>query len=153
MVNKAILIGRLGKEPECRTAQSGKMVCRFSLATDSGYGQSKKTDWHTIVCFDKQAEFCKNYLHKGSLVYIEGRISYGEYEKDGVKRYTTEIMANTVQSVGGRNESAQSGGSFDPNHYDSPRATYNNTPSQSSGDVFGGEAYGNDGLDGEEPPF
>ena len=91
MVNKVILVGRLGKDPECRTAQSGKNVCRFTMATDSGFGASKKTDWHNVVCFDKQADFCKNYLRKGSLIYVEGRISYGEYEKDGVKRYTTDI--------------------------------------------------------------
>ena len=90
MINKAILVGRLGREPEYRASQSGKASCRFSLATDSGYGQSRKTEWHSIVCFDKQAEFARDYLHKGSLVYIEGRISYGEYEKDGVKASVVE---------------------------------------------------------------
>ena len=125
MINKAILVGRLGREPEYRASQSGKASCRFSLATDSGYGQSRKTDWHSIVCFDKQAEFARDYLHKGSLVYIEGRISYGEYEKDGVKHKTVDILASTVQSLGGRNDSPNAGGSFDSNRGDSSSYSQN----------------------------
>lgn len=132
MVNKAILVGRLGMDPECRVSANGKSVCRMRLATDTGFGASKRTDWHTVVCFDKQADFCKTYLRKGSLVYVEGRISYSEYEKDGVKRMSTDIMANTVQSLGGRNES-QAGGNFDPNAYDRP--SYN---APSSEPVSGG---------------
>ncbi len=120
MVNKAILVGRLGKDPECRTAQSGKTVCKFSLATDTGFGDSKATDWHNIVCFDRQADFCKNYMRKGSLVYVEGRITNRSYEKDGVKQFITEIIANTVQSLGGRGESQAPAGNFDANAYDAP---------------------------------
>lgn len=157
MINKAILVGRLGKDPESRTTQSGKEVCRFTMATDSGFGQQKKTDWHSIVCFDRQAEFVKNYLRKGNLVYVEGRISYNEYEKDGVKRYTTEIIASTVQSLGGKNESGA--GSFNAaDSYGSASPSYN-APSSRSGDAMGAssnvgmEADFSD-LSGEEmPPF
>ena len=140
MVNKVILVGRLGKDPECRTAQRGTNVCRFTMATDSGFGASKKTDWHNVVCFDKQADFCKNYLRKGSLIYVEGRISYGEYEKDGVKRYTTDIMANTIQSLGSRSEN-QAGGSFDPNMYDTPSNTSHAAPSSSYNDAHQNDAF------------
>lgn len=121
MVNKAILVGRLGKDPECRTAASGKKVCRFSLATDSGFGESRTTDWHNIVCFDRQAEFCERYMRKGALVYVEGRISNRQYEKDGAKQYICEIIANTVQSLSSRNEGAANGSAgFDANAYDAP---------------------------------
>jgi single-strand DNA-binding protein len=144
MVNKAILVGRLGKDPERRTAQSGKVVCRFSLATDTGFGDNRTTDWHNIVCFDKQADFCGNYLHRGSLVYIEGRITNREYEKDGTKQRICEIIANTVQSLGGRNESQGAGGSFDANAYDSP-AYGGNSGYSNSGSNYGGGNYNNGG--------
>ncbi|MBQ9395080.1 MAG: single-stranded DNA-binding protein [Proteobacteria bacterium] len=143
MVNKAILVGRLGKEPERRTAQSGKVVCRFSLATDTGFGDNRTTDWHNIVCFDKQADFCGNYLHRGSLVYIEGRISTRQYEKDGAKQYITEIIASTVQSLGGRNESQGAAGSFDANAYDSP--AYGGNSGYNGGSNYGGGNYNNGG--------
>jgi single-strand DNA-binding protein len=120
MINKAILIGRLGKDPEKRTTPNGKVVCRFTMATDSGFGDNRKTDWHSIVCFDRQAEFVSNYLRKGSMVYVEGRISYNNYEKDGQKRTFTEIVANTVQSLSSRNESGAAGGNFDVAQYDTP---------------------------------
>ncbi len=156
MINKAILVGRLGKDPEFRTAQSGRGVCRFTLATDSGFGQSRKTDWHTIVCFDKQADFARDYLKKGNLVYIEGRISYSEYEKDGVKRYSTEIMANTVQSLGSRSDSQNTGGSFDPNRYDAPSGAQNNAygaPASASSASSAASDLGADIDDGGEYPF
>lgn len=120
MINKVILVGRLGRDPEYRTSQSGKGNCRFSLATDTGFGQSRKTDWHSIVCFDNQANFARDYLRKGSLVYIEGRISYGEYERDGVKQKTVDIIANAVQSLGGKNEAQNVGGSFESSRNDAP---------------------------------
>ncbi|MBR4986368.1 MAG: single-stranded DNA-binding protein [Proteobacteria bacterium] len=141
MVNKAILIGRLGRDPECKTAQSGKLVCNFTLATDTGFGQSKTTDWHRIVCFDKQAEFCRNYLRKGSLIYVEGRISYRDYEKDGVKQKVTDIIASSIQSLQSRSESQGAAGNFDANAYDTPSygggSSYNSAPSQS----YGGSSY------------
>lgn len=96
MLNKVMLIGRLGRDPERKTTQSGKSVCTFTLATDTGYGDNKKTDWHNITVFDKTADNCAKYLHKGSPAYVEGRISYDSYEKDGIKHTATKIIANSV---------------------------------------------------------
>ncbi len=96
MLNKVMLIGRLGRDPERKTTQSGKSVCTFTLATDTGYGDNKKTDWHNITVFDKTADNCAKYLHKGSPAYVEGRIAYDSYEKDGIKHTATKIIANSV---------------------------------------------------------
>ncbi len=125
MVNKVILIGRLGKDPEVRASQAGKSFCSFTLATDTGFGDNRKTDWHNIVAFDKQAENCGRFLKKGSLVYIEGRISYDKYtDKDGQQRTSTRILANTVQFLDSKTGS--NGGysqSYDPS-FDQSRGGY-----------------------------
>ena len=107
MLNKVMLIGRLGRDPERKTTQSGKSVCTFTLATDTGYGDNKKTDWHNITVFDKTADNCAKYLHKGSPAYVEGRISYDSYEKDGIKHTTTKIIANTVLFIATSKVNAQ----------------------------------------------
>jgi len=96
MINSCHLIGRLGKDPELHNTNSGKTVCSFSLATD-GYGKDAPPDWHNIVVWGKAAETCHQYLHKGSLVFVGGRIRYETYEKDGVKKYITKIIANRVE--------------------------------------------------------
>lgn len=105
MVNKAILIGRLGKDPEVRYTPDGAMITSFSLATDEQWKDKngekvQKTEWHNIITFGKLAEICGNYLAKGLLVYIEGRIRTRSWEgKDGVKRYTTEIAASDMKML------------------------------------------------------
>ena len=105
MVNKALLIGRLGKDPEVRYTPDGMMVTNFNLATDEQWkdksGQRvQKTEWHRIVTFGKLAEICGNYLNKGKLVFVEGRIQTRSWEdKDGNKRYTTEIVAANMQML------------------------------------------------------
>ena len=104
-VNKAILVGNLGGDPELRYTASGTAVCKFSLATSRRFtgkdGQKQeKTEWHRITVWGKLAEICGQYLAKGKQVYIEGRLEYGSYEKDGVKHYTTDIIANTMQMLG-----------------------------------------------------
>lgn len=104
MVNKVTLIGRLGRSPELRHAQSGKSICTFTLATDSGFGDNRKTDWHNITTFEKVADNCAKYLRKGALVYVEGRITYDTYEKDGIKRTTVKIIANDVRFVGAKSD-------------------------------------------------
>src|SRR5277367_6680243 len=108
-VNKAILIGNLGRDPEVRYLPSGQNVASFTLATSDSYtdragSRQERTDWHNIVVFGKQAELCGQYLKKGRQVYIEGRISTRTYEaKDGSgKRTRTEIVAQRVQFLGGR---------------------------------------------------
>jgi single-strand DNA-binding protein len=108
-VNKAIIVGNLGRDPEVRHTQSGNAVCNFSVATSEKWtkdGQTQeKTEWHRVVVWGKQAENCAQYLKKGRSVYIEGRIQTREWvNKEGQKQYTTEVVANQVQFLGGRGE-------------------------------------------------
>ena len=103
MVNKVILIGRLGRDPEMRHTGGGTPVCNFSLATDESYtdkaGQrQKKTEWHNIVAWGKLAEQCTNLLGKGKLAYVEGRLQTREWnDHDGNKRRTTEIVIHRMR--------------------------------------------------------
>src|SRR5258708_18788048 len=108
-VNKVILIGNLGRDPETRYTNSGSSVTNFSIATkesfaDKSGNRQDRTDWHNIIVWGKQGENCAQYLKKGQPVYIEGRISYREYEaKDGTgKRKVTEIVAMRVQFLSSR---------------------------------------------------
>ncbi len=102
-VNKVILIGRLGKDPEMRFTQNGKPVTNFSIATnevwlDQAGGKQEKTEWHRIIAWGKLAENCAKLLSKGKLVYIEGRLQTRSWDdRDGNKRYTTEVVANQMQ--------------------------------------------------------
>ena len=102
-LNKALIIGNLGEEPQLKHLPSGNAVTNFSVATTENWnskdGEKKsKTEWHKITVFGKQAENCSKYLSKGSKVYVEGKITTRSWEdKEGKKRYTTEINANTVQ--------------------------------------------------------
>lgn len=107
MVNKAILVGNLGKDPEIRYTSSGKAVCNFTLATTEKTKDNEYTEWHRITVWGNQAEACANYLSKGSKVYVEGRIETRSYEKDGVTRYTTEINAYTVQFLDSKKDSVK----------------------------------------------
>ena len=110
-VNKVILVGTCGQDPETRYLPSGNAVTNLSLATseqwtDKQTGQKvEKTEWHRVALFGKVAEIAGEYLRKGSQVYIEGKLQTREWEKDGIKRYTTEIivdMQGTMQLLGGR---------------------------------------------------
>jgi single-strand DNA-binding protein len=109
-VNKAILVGNLGGDPETRYTQNGTSVVNFSMATNEAWtgkdGQKQeRTEWHKIVVWDKQADACAKYLSKGSQVYVEGRIQTRQWEdKDGQKRFTTEIVAQHVTFLGGADE-------------------------------------------------
>lgn len=107
-VNKVILIGNLGRDPELRYTQGGQAVANFTLATTERFSnregdRQERTEWHRIVAWGKTAELCAQYLAKGRSVYIEGRLQTREWEdKEGQKRRTTEITAQTVQFLGGR---------------------------------------------------
>jgi len=108
-INKVIIVGRLGNDPEVRYTPSGAAVANFSVATseewkDKNTGEKKeRTEWHRIVAWNKLGEICGEYLSKGRQVYVEGRLQTRSYDdKDGVKRYTTEIVASDVQFLGGR---------------------------------------------------
>ena len=115
-VNKVILVGRLGRDPETRYTSSGQAVCNFTLATDETYKdrsgeRQKRTEWHRIVIWAKQAEIAQQYLRKGSLIYVEGRIQSREWQdKEGQKRTTVEIVANSFRMLGSRAEGAAAGG-------------------------------------------
>jgi single-strand DNA-binding protein len=132
-VNKVIIIGNLGKDPETRYMTDGNQVAQFSLATtekwkDKNGEVQARTDWHRIVMYRKLAEIAAQYLKKGSSVYIEGRLSTKEYtDKEGVKRYITEIIADTMKMLGSKpadqgaspsnqtSSSSKDDGSFDDN--------------------------------------
>jgi len=107
-VNKVILIGNLGRDPEVRYTPDGTAVANFSIATsdewtDKATNEKKeRTEWHRIVAFGRLGEICGEYLSKGRQVYIEGKLQTRSWEKDGVTRYTTEIVAFTVQFLGTR---------------------------------------------------
>jgi len=117
MVNKVILVGRLGRDPELRYTQGGQAVANFTLATNEYFNnrdgeRQERTEWHRVVTWGKQAEFCSNYLSKGRQIYVEGRLQTREWEdKAGEKRRTTEIVAMTVQALGSRGDGP--GGGFD----------------------------------------
>lgn len=107
-VNKVILIGRLGKDPEVRNLDNGAVVANFSIATSESYkdrttGEKKEvTEWHNIVVWRALAEITQKYLHKGDMVYIEGKLRTRSWEKDGVTRYTTEIVADNMNMLSPR---------------------------------------------------
>jgi single-strand DNA-binding protein len=114
-VNKVILVGRLGRDPETRYTGGGQAVANFSVATDETYKdksgeRQKRTEWHKIVVWGKQAEIAQQYLKKGSLIFIEGRIQSREWQdKEGQKRTSFEIVANNFRMLGGRGDGGGSG--------------------------------------------
>lgn len=116
-VNKAIIIGRLGRDPEVRYTQDGRAVASFSVATseewkdkDSG-DKKERTEWHKVVAFGRLGEICGEYLAKGRLVYVDGRLQTRSWEKDGVTRYTTEIVASNMQILESKSGGGSGGGS------------------------------------------
>ena len=140
-LNKAMIIGRLGRDPELRYTQGGTPVCNLSVATDEGYtdrnGQKiEKTEWHKITAWNKLAEVASNYLVKGRLVYVEGKLETQKWQDNqGNDRYTTQIKAHTIQFLspgGGQGQQGQGPTETDPG------------PGQDPGPAFPGEAGGMD---------
>ena len=114
-VNKVILLGNLGNDPEIKYTQGGMSIGTLSVATtfsrkDKDGNFQEKTEWHRVKLFGKTAEVAGEYLKKGRQVYIEGRIEYGSYEKDGVKHYTTDIIGEDMQMLGGGDGQRGGGG-------------------------------------------
>ena len=142
-VNKVILVGNLGKDPEVRFTGSGKAVCKFPLATsevwnDAEGRRQERTEWHNIVVWGKQGENCGQYLAKGRQVYVEGSIRSHSYDdKDGNKRYITEIIASDVQFLGGGNRDGGAG-----------RRGDDSSPPPPSDTDFGGYGGGGGGSGG-----
>ena len=116
-VNKVILLGRLGADPEVRYTNTGTPVANFNIATSTNFTdksgeKTERTEWHRIVAFGKLGEICGEYLAKGKQVYIEGRLQTRDWEdRDGNKRKTTEIVAGIMQMLGSAGDQTRSGGS------------------------------------------
>jgi single-strand DNA-binding protein len=138
-VNKVILVGNLGKDPELRYTASGTAVANFSLATTEKYkdrdgNSQEKTEWHNIVVWRQLAEICGKYLTKGKQVYIEGKIQTRSYDdRDGNKRYITEIVVDQMQMLGraGEDNSGGSGGGYQRREQRQERPASNNRQQQS----------------------
>jgi len=148
-VNKVILIGNLGRDPEVRYTPSGSAVCNLNLATtrnwknrESGERQ-EETEWHRVVLYDRQAEIAGEYLKKGRPVYIEGRLKTRKWQdKDGKDQYTTEIVCDTMQLLGGR-EGGGGGGGDDMGG--GGGGGYSRDRGQSRGDDYGDTGGGGGG--------
>ena len=143
-VNKVILVGNLGKDPELRYTPSGTAVATFSIATSERYKdregqQQEKTEWHNIVAWRQLAEICGKYLHKGKQVYIEGKIQTRSYEdRDGNKKYMTEIVADQMQMLGRAGDGGGAGRDSYQGQNSPGRSSQGSAPSR---------------QESEEPPF
>ena len=117
-VNKVIIVGNVGRDPEVRFTKAGTAVATFSVATSERFKdrdgqQQERTEWHRVVAWAQLADICGKYLRKGKQVYIEGRLQTRDWEdKDGHKRYTTEVIANQMQMLGRREDGDSSGSSY-----------------------------------------
>ncbi|MEA2490666.1 MAG: single-strand DNA-binding protein [Acidobacteriota bacterium] len=153
-VNKVILVGRLGKDPEIRSVPSGTSVAKFTIATDEKFTdrsgeKQERTEWHNIVAWGKLAEICGQYLKKGKLVYIEGSIRTDSWDdkESGQKKYRTEIIANTMQMLDRRDEAGSGGGGYGGGYSQS-------RPSNTDSAGGGRSAPSNDfAEDDEDVPF
>jgi len=152
-VNKVILVGNLGKDPELRSTPQGKSVCSFSIATSESYLDKvsnewkENTDWHNIVLWERLADSAARSLKKGSKVYIEGSLKHRSYEgKDGVTRYVTEVLGREMVLL-----DKVEGGSGGQSNYPQAR-TYDNSPSKSY-DAPDNSDFSNQVDDDDEVPF
>lgn len=181
-VNKVTLIGTLGRDPEVRYLPNGNAVANLSLATDESYndkstGQKvEQTEWHRLTVYGRLAEICQQYLKKGSRAYFEGRLRTREWEKDGVKRYTTEIICNDMMMLDSREGGMGSGAPMGGQQPTSPaqvannmgmgyqqppqqppqqpmqNSGYQNAPQQRPPQGNQGGGYGNQGGGYQQPP-
>ena len=144
-INKVILIGNLGQDPELRYTGSGTAVCNMRIATSESYkdrdgNQVENTEWHTVVAWSRLAEICGEYLKKGRQVYIEGQLQTRQWEdKDGNTRYSTEVKAREMQMLGGRD-----GGGGDSDSYDQsprPQRQPRSQPKPQPANSGGGDGY------------
>ncbi len=158
-VNKVILVGNLGRDPEVRFMPNGEAVCNFSIATtenwkDKSGVKQEKTEWHNIVMYRKLAEIAGEYLKKGRPVYVEGRLQTRKWEKDGVTRYSTEIIADSMQMLGGKDGGSsnasydggdmnQGGGNDDFNQAPARQSNQQAAPQQTSSNQAPAKSGGN----------
>lgn len=117
-INKVVLLGTVGVDPDARATASGDAVTNISVATSESWGkdgeQQERTEWHKVVFFGRLAEIVRDYVRKGSKIYVEGKLQTNEWERDGVKRYTTEIVASEMQMLDKKNHE-RSGKASDKN--------------------------------------
>lgn len=153
-VNKVILLGNVGKDPEIRATGGGMQVAKFTLATtektkDQSGNWNDKTEWHNLVAFGRTAEIVRDYVKKGSQLYIEGKISTSSWDdkESGQKKYRTEILVNDLQLLGGCGEGA-SGGSYERSERTS--GGYSSRPSAPSAPA---NDYAEQGITDEDIPF
>lgn len=159
MINKVILIGNLGKDPEVRVLESGTKVAKFPMATNESYRDKNNewqtiTEWHNVILWRYLAESAERQLKKGSLVYVEGKLTHRKYQdKDGNDRYVTEVVANTMRALDRRDNQ---GGSPFPEEEDDPFASRSTSTSTSDSSVSptSTEPSGTDNSDDEDDlPF
>ena len=149
-VNKVILVGRLGKDPEVRNLENGATVANFTIATSESYkdkttGDKKEiTEWHNIVLWRGLAEIAAKYLHKGDMIYIEGKLRTRSWEKDNVTRYTTEVVGDNMTMLSTKRE----GGSGSNQEY-RPSAAPQNTSSED----YGGSSKSSSDSNTDDLPF
>ena len=172
-VNKTILMGNIGKDMSFNTTASGMAVLKFSLATQKvNKDKTKKTDWHRIVAFGSTAEIVQKYFNPGDGIYIEGEISYGQYEKDGIVRYTTDIIMkeftfppgkgkgsqdnqqqNQQQNPGNNTQSFEQRQQSHQNSYQSGNQQQNNSQSQQDSEFEDYFKHGSNGRKDDDIPF
>lgn len=156
-VNKVFLLGNVGKDPEIRTTAGGMTVASFSLATaerakDQQGNWADKTEWHNLVCFQRTAEIVRDYVKKGSQIFVEGKIQTRSWDdkESGQKKYKTEILVNELSLLGGRGEGSGGGGSY------SQSSGSGSSRSSSTPYAGGGSSqpdYADQGITDEDIPF
>ena len=153
-INKVILVGNLGRDPEVRYTPSGTAVANVTIATGESWKdrntgeQQERTEWHRVVFFSRLAEIVEQYLKKGAKVYVEGSLRTNSWEKDGIKRYTTEIIANEMQMLDSRGGSGDAGGAFEPRQQAAGGGKQQEQPAAAQG---GGSGF--DNFDDDDIPF
>ena len=149
-VNKVILVGNLGRDPETRYTQNGSAVTQFSIATSDSWRdkstgeQQDRTEWHNIVCFARLAEIAGEYLKKGSKVYIEGSLRTSNWEQDGQKRYRTEVMARELQMLDSRANGGGQAGEFSEPSYAAGAVGQQSAPMPQNGPTISDEDFEDD---------
>ena len=159
-VNKVILVGNVGKDPEIRATQGGMSIASFALATtDRTKGQdgqwTDKTEWHNLVAFQRTAEIVRDYVKKGSQIYVEGKIQTRSWDdkESGQKKYKTEILVNDLQLLGGRGDSAAGGERSSGSYSQSNSYAKSNTTSFDQRQPAGAPDYGDTGITDDDIPF
>ncbi|MEO6922211.1 MAG: single-stranded DNA-binding protein [Acidobacteriaceae bacterium] len=155
-VNKVFLLGNVGKDPEIRTTQSGMVVASFSLATaDRAKDQTgnwvDKTEWHNLVCFQRTAEIVRDYVKKGSQIFVEGKIQTRSWDdkESGQKKYKTEVLVNELSLLGGRGESGGGGGGS----YERSSSSAGSSSTASSRATAPAEDFADQGITDDDIPF